>query len=227
MNHGPVLQPANGTTATALSTTILVCDADAAFVTWLGEILRSVDLHPVAVHNGAELDGIAEKLGPACVFLGQRIHGGSTQSALKALTASHPHVPVILTASETDVEAAVEAIKFGAFDYLLKPVAEKRLLDAVWRAIEHGSQQRQLIREVDDVRSRLLTLTGREREVFDLIALGMLSKSVAGRLGISPKTVEAHRSKIMAKMRSENIASLVRMYMLATMPSRSRAIQGF
>jgi two-component system response regulator FixJ len=121
--------------------------------------------------------------------------------------------PIILITGHGDVDMAVAAIKAGAFDFIEKPFDEARLLASVGNAMDKtrtsggdGAQQGEL-------RSRVQSLSERQRQVMDLVVKGLSNKEIAAQLKISPKTVENHRAWVMERMGARNIAELVRIAM--------------
>ena len=104
-----------------------------------------------------------------------------------------------------DIPTVVRAIKLGAEDFLIKPVSSDQLLQAVGRAIAHHDATRSL----NAVRSRIATLTPREREVFELVIRGQTNKHAARSLGCAERTIKAHRHRVMEKMQVESLAELV------------------
>jgi two-component system, LuxR family, response regulator FixJ len=120
-------------------------------------------------------------------------------------------VPVIFISGHADVPMAVEAVQHGAFDFLQKPFRDQDLLDRVQAAIERDNVNRRQLRELEVPRKRLESLTDREREVLDLVTQGKANKVMAGDLGVSQRTVEIHRARVMEKMEASSLAQLVRM----------------
>jgi FixJ family two-component response regulator len=120
-------------------------------------------------------------------------------------------VPVIFISGHADVPMAVEAVQHGAFDFLPKPFRDQDLLDRVQAAIERDTVNRRQLYELAGLRKRLETLTEREREVLDLVTQGKANKAMAGDLGVSQRTVEIHRARVMEKMEASSLAQLVRM----------------
>jgi RNA polymerase sigma factor (sigma-70 family) len=106
---------------------------------------------------------------------------------------------------------AVEAMQHGAFDFLQKPFRDQDLLDRIQRAIAKDAEQRQSLGEHERIKSHLETLTAREREVLDLLTQGKQNKAIAQDLGVSPRTIEIHRARVMEKMAAQSVAQLVRM----------------
>jgi two-component system response regulator FixJ len=108
---------------------------------------------------------------------------------------------------------AVEAMQHGAFDFLQKPFRDQDLLDRIQKAIVRDTKLRKALSEHSRIRAHLETLTEREREVLDLLILGKQNKQIAQDLGVSPRTVEIHRARVMEKMDAQSVAELVRMMM--------------
>jgi len=103
----------------------------------------------------------------------------------------------------------VRAIKAGAHDFLIKPVASDDLVRAIERALAHHQTLRDLKDKLDNVRARLGRLTPREREVFELVVRGYANKQIAHALGCTTRTVKAHRHRVMEKMQVKSLAELV------------------
>jgi FixJ family two-component response regulator len=102
-------------------------------------------------------------------------------------------------------------MRHGAFDFLTKPFREQALIDRVQRALQKDAETRSQLSHVDHIRERLESLTPREREVMTLVSSGMANKAMAGELGVSQRTVEIHRARVMEKMQAGSLAHLVRM----------------
>jgi two-component system response regulator FixJ len=108
---------------------------------------------------------------------------------------------------------AVAAIKNGAFDFIEKPFDEARLLTSVRQAVAKRRQGESDTAELKDLAARFDALSGRQRQVMELVAAGLSSKEIGSQLNISPKTVENHRAWLMERIGARNVAELVRMAM--------------
>jgi FixJ family two-component response regulator len=108
---------------------------------------------------------------------------------------------------------AVEAMQAGAFDFLQKPFRDQDLIDRIQRALEKDRTSRVALTERNSIRNRLEALTPREREVLTMVASGKPNKIMASDLGVSQRTVEIHRARVMEKMGATSLAQLVRMVM--------------
>jgi two-component system response regulator FixJ len=119
-------------------------------------------------------------------------------------------LPVIIITGHGDVPLAVRAMKAGAIDFIEKPFDDKRVLSSIARAMEIGSRTHSRSAEVKVARKLLGELTPREREVLDKLVKGRSNKVAAYELGISPRTIEIHRARIMEKLKAVNLSDLVR-----------------
>ena len=118
-------------------------------------------------------------------------------------------LPIIFLTGYGDVSKSVQALKGGAIDFLTKPVNDQSLLRAVRAAIGKNRVTRQEQTQVSEICSRLAALTPRERQVLEHIVSGELNKQIAGHLGITQRTVKAHRARLMEKMKVDSVAKLV------------------
>ena len=127
------------------------------------------------------------------------------------LSANADGLPIIFITGRGDIPMAVRAMKGGAVDVLPKPFRAEDLLERTAAALCADAKQRRKRRARKELRDRLVRLTPRERQVFERIAGGQANKAVAIDFGISERTVEIHRSRVMKKMQARNLADLVRM----------------
>jgi len=157
----------------------------------------------------AALDIWPERNG--CLVCDSDLPGMSGLDLQDELNKSHSDLPVVFITDSGDVSAAVRAMKGGAVDFLRKPLLDQELLERVTEALELSSQRRERRRQLDDFLQRAARLSGRESEVFERVADGQANKAIAIDLGISERTVEIHRSRVMKKMLARNLPELVRM----------------
>jgi FixJ family two-component response regulator len=120
-------------------------------------------------------------------------------------------LPIVFLTGRGDIPMSVQAIKAGAVDFLTKPVERDALLDAVSSALARDSAARASGEALANWRMRYATLTAREIEVCERVVAGKLNKVIAGEIGVSERTVKAHRARVMEKMGARSLAELVRM----------------
>jgi RNA polymerase sigma factor (sigma-70 family) len=121
------------------------------------------------------------------------------------------HRPFIIITGYGEVYSAVDAMREGAVDFILKPFDQQHFVNRVREALRSDARFRQQHATRENLRSRINSLTPREREVMDLVVEGKLTKQIALELGISAKTVEVHRSHVTKKMHVDSVAQLVRL----------------
>jgi len=144
-----------------------------------------------------------------CLLLDVRMPGMSGLELHERLRAHYCTLPVIFITGHGDVPMAVAALKKGAIDFIEKPFNDAELLRIVNQCLANEQESRARRRQDAEVSRRLDQLTQREREVLDLIIVGKLNKQIADVLGISIKTVEVHRARVMEKMAAQSLAELV------------------
>ena len=120
-------------------------------------------------------------------------------------------LPVVFLTGHGDVQIAVRAMKEGAYDFVEKPFNNELLLDVLQKAVAEGLTAEQSRSEKVEIEKRIALLTKRERQVLDEVVAGARNKEIALHLGISERTVENHRGKVMRKMQVRSLAQLVKM----------------
>ena len=140
-----------------------------------------------------------------------RMPGTDGMELHEQLIEAGSRVPVIFITGHGDIQLAVTAIQRGAADFLTKPFEDGELLEKIETAVTINRAIKSEIEELGKLRSRMNDLTPREKDVLHLIVKGQSNKKVAGILGISPRTVEIHRARVMEKTEADSVASLVRM----------------
>ncbi len=148
---------------------------------------------------------------PGCAVLDVAMPGLDGLELQLAISAEGSHRPVIFITGKGDIPTSVRAMKAGAIDFLTKPVTDEDLLGAVARAVEQDSKARQVEAGLMLIRTKIATLTPREREVLTHVVAGRLNKQIAGDLGTAEKTIKVHRGRVMEKLGVRTIADLVRL----------------
>lgn len=146
-----------------------------------------------------------------CILIDIRMPGMDGLQMQKHLVELGCSLPVIIMTGHGDVESAREAFKAQAVDFLEKPLDQARLMAAIDEAL---SRYQTTLQEADRKTSfagLLATLTPREREVMDMIVSGKHNRDIAEKLGISPRTVEVHKARVMQKLKVDGVAQLVRL----------------
>ena len=189
---------------------VFVIDDDEAVRRSLCWLIESAD-HPAKGFASADefLNELPDANGCGCIVTDVRMPGMSGIELLGELANRGSNLPVIVITAHGDVQMAVEAMRLGALDFVEKPFEEKALLEVVERALLESERRQQTFSAGADVRKRFNTLTPREREVLEKILAGQPNRRVAKTLGISEKTVEAHRAHIMEKTGAGSFAELV------------------
>ncbi|ADB17740.1 two component transcriptional regulator, LuxR family [Pirellula staleyi DSM 6068] len=170
--------------------------------------LRSVGYN-VDVHSDPEefLKTFQPKC-PSCLVVDLLLPGMTGLKLCQELLGKKANCTFVMLTGHGDVPSAVEAMQMGAVDFLEKPCTRQKLINAVQRAIEQLRIKHQEAIENEEIRARLENLSPREREIFEWMVEGFVTKEIASRLGISTKTVDVHRSKISQKLRIDSPAQL-------------------
>ena len=199
---------------TEMEPTVHVVDDDEAVRDSLRWLICSVNLNVETYASAAEFLDNYQDGGIGCLVTDVRMPGQSGMDLQKEMKARAIRLPVIIITGHGDVDMAVRAMKEGAFDFVEKPFNDQDILDIIQKAVDRGAKdEKNHIRQVD-VMKRLDRLTPRERQVLGMIVAGESNKGVAHHLGISDKTVEAHRAKVMEKMEARSLAELMKTVMV-------------
>jgi len=188
---------------------VFVVDDDEAVRDGLYELFSAEGI-PVRVFASAEefVDaGLTRH--PGCVILDIHMPGMTGIELQSELIRQGASIPIIAITGQGDVPKAVTMLKGGAIDFIEKPFDPAALLQAVGEALDREGQARRLSAEQEETEARLATLSPRERQVLDLVVAGHSNKAIGAKLGISVRTVENHRAKLMDKMDCSNVSSLI------------------
>jgi len=193
-----------------LPTLVHIVDDDASFRTTTGRLLRLCG-YEVAMYESAEqlLERLPAGDDPCCILLDVKIPGLSGPELQDRLAELGSTLPIVFLTGHGDVPTTVRAIKAGAEDFLTKPVAKDKLVDAIERAVARSRATRERSDRITALGALVSTLTPRERQVFEQVARGKMNKQIARDLGTTERTIKAHRQQVMEKLRAESLADLV------------------
>jgi|SRR5436190_9660837 two-component system response regulator FixJ len=190
---------------------VYVVDDDDAALDSLVMLLAAEGLPAKGFPSPAEfLDALPQEP-RGCLITDLRMPEMDGVELIRALRQQGVIIPVIVVTGHADVTKAVDAMKAGAADFIEKPFESELILRLVRTCLEENDDAVDANASRSRVKQRLDSLTARERQVLDLVVEGASNKIVAGRLGISPRTVEIYRASVMSKMRADSLSELVRM----------------
>jgi two-component system, LuxR family, response regulator FixJ len=192
---------------------IFIVDDDAAVRETLSLVFTSAGYDVVRFAEGAALLAAVKVRSPVCIILDVHIPGKSGLDILKQLNAEHSPVPIFIMSGRGDIAMAVEAIKNGALDFIEKPFRGSEVVTRVRGAIEANAQRMTSRNAAPMNFPGLEPLTPREQDVLGCLMEGASNKEMARQLGISPRTIEVHRARIMEKLGAKNTADLIRVVM--------------
>lgn len=188
--------------------TVFVVDDDAALRESMALLLEQAGFRVRTFPTAKEFLDTCGAGEPGCLVLDLRLPGMSGLELQRTLTRSGYTLPIIFLSAFGDVPVTVRAIQGGAVDFLEKPVPTGVLIGRIRQSLEEDRRGRARAAEVQRLRYLFGQLTPREREVMALATQGMANKVIAAQLGISPRTVENHRARVMEKLEVGNIAEL-------------------
>lgn len=189
--------------------TVFVVDDDSEVRDTLQWLVESVGLNIETFASAQEFLNAYDPKRPGCLVTDVRMPGMSGIELQAKLMAEEVTLPIIIVSGYADVPTAVRSMKGGAIDFVEKPFNEQMMLERIQLSILEDARLRQKRAQGERAQARLQSLTPREHQVMDLVILGKSNKEIARELDISPKTVEVHRSHVMAKMEAHSLAELV------------------
>lgn len=195
-------------------------DDDPAILRVLTELAKAMGLNVAAYRSAEDFLEAYEACGPGCLVLDVRIPGISGLELQKQLIAVGSTLPIVFITGHADVRMAVEAMERGAFGFLEKPFRPQEICEKIQCAVRRGVEAWQQREEQESASARMARLTPAERKVAERLIAGKTNKMIAQDLGLSTRTVEAQRTKLMKRLGIRFRTELVR---LATAASDARA----
>ena len=194
--------------------TVYVLDDDEAVLRSLERLLGSANFEPVTFESSDLFLTAAKTFKTGCVLLDVRLPGMSGLDVQAQLSRMRGDLPVIIMTAQGDIQTAVRALKAGASDFLEKPYSEHALLGAIEAALEKENRTGR-DRDIAGAVQRIATLSPRERDVLDGLLAGRPNKVIAFQLGISVRTVEVHRVRMMERLGVRQLAEAIRLGVMA------------
>lgn len=200
---------------TIVEQTVFIVDDDVAVRDALA-LLLGLKGYRTAIFSSAE-DFLAayRKDWRGCLVLDIKMSGMSGLDLQSRLAAQNVEMPIVIITGHGDAASARQALKSGAVDFLEKPLDEEQLVAAVGSALERDAKRRAERVVGDETSSRMARLTPRERQVMDLAAAGRHNREIGEALGISPRTVEVYKARLMEKLQARNLSELIRFALTA------------
>jgi len=194
----------------ATERTVYVLDDDAAVLRSLERLLGSANFEPVTFSHPDAFLAAAKTFKPGCVLLDVRLPGMSGLDVQAQLLKMRSDIAVIVVTGQGDIQTAVRAMKAGAADFLEKPYSDNALLGSIEATFKKDADL-----DVADAARRVAILSTRERQVLDGLLAGRPNKLIAYDLGISVRTVEVHRARMMERLGVRQLAEAIRVGVLA------------
>lgn len=195
--------------------TVFAIGQDAQFRSSLQPLAEAAGFRVVALAGAEDFLAAYSPEQPACLILETELPGMSGLELLDELIYREWSIPAIFVTAHGTVPLAVSAVKKGALQFLEKPVRDAVVLEHIVQALKLDAQQRREQTHRAALAMRFRRLTPREHEVMNRIVAGKMNKLIADELGVSVKTVEVHRARVMKKLEVDSIAALVRLAMEA------------
>jgi two-component system, LuxR family, response regulator FixJ len=202
--------------------TVFVVDDDDAVRDSLALLLGLQGYCPQAYGSAeAFLDQVDESI-RGCVLLDLRLPGMTGLELQTALAARKIAIPILILTAHGDIATARHALKAGAFDFIEKPIDPQRLVPAIEAALAADARAGEDIARRAGLRRKLDQLTTRERQVLEFVVSGRHNREIAADLGISPRTVEVYKARMMQKLQVERLPDLIRIALDLDLPARER-----
>jgi FixJ family two-component response regulator len=190
---------------------VFVVDDDVWVRESLETLIRDEGWQPETFSSAQQFLDRPRALTPSCLVLDISLPGLNGLEVQKRVAVERTDMPIIFITGHGDIPMSVGAMKAGAVEFLTKPFNDEVLLTSIRQALERSRLALAQEAEMQELRDRYASLTPREMQVMALVVSGLLNKQVGGELGISEKTVKAHRGQVMQKMKANSLADLVKM----------------
>ena len=190
---------------------IFIVDDDATFSKSLARLAKSIGYDVELFSSANDFLAMEPFDGTSCLLLDVRMPGLTGPDLQEELNKRNISIPIIFLTAHGDMPTGIKAMKDGAVDFLLKPIEEHALFEAIDKALDRDAQSKEQRKEIEEAKRLVATLTPREHETLRWLIIGMLNKQVARFLEITERTVKAHRGQIMRKLDVVSVAELVRL----------------
>jgi FixJ family two-component response regulator len=188
---------------------IYLVDDDEAVRDSLGMLFKSIGLQHESYASALDFLQHYDPARHACLVADIRMPGLSGLELQQRLNDEGAEIPIIFITGHGDVPMAVTAMKSGAADFIQKPFRDQDLIDRIHKGLDRDRERRVTRAEEDEIRARIALLTPRETEVMQRVVRGQANKVIAMDLGVSQRTVELHRARVMRKLKMRSLAELV------------------
>lgn len=206
-----------------LPQTVFVVDDDPSFLASMSRWLRAFGYSIESYSSAMEFLTQRPKQAAGCVITDLRMPGMGGMELQQALERSGNPLPIIFLTGHGDIPASVQAMRYGAEDFLVKTAEKKEILDAIERALARDILERHQHQSQRELRQRFEQLTPRQNQVLTHVLRGQLNKQIAAELGIDERSVKRHRANMMKKLRVNSVAELARLAVEAGLSSESGA----
>ncbi|AUH51193.1 DNA-binding response regulator [Chromobacterium sp. ATCC 53434] len=195
--------------------TVFIVDDDTAVLDSLAMLITAQGMRTVTYPNAMEFLDDYQGNQICCLVLDIRMPQITGLALQEQLLERGIHIPIVFITGHGDIEQCRRAFQNGANDFLTKPIDQARLISSLRKCILISIQQHQQEEETQEVMTQLSRISGREREVLELVADGLSSKEIARELDLSPRTIEVHRANLFSKLGVDSLADLIRFYLKA------------
>lgn len=199
--------------------TVYIVDDDASICEGLSNLLESVGIRARCFGSSEQFRDQLKSVDYGCLLLDARLPGVSGVEFQEDLLALGVQIPIIFMTAHGDVPMVRKVMKAGAIEFLTKPFQKEELLHALEVAFAQDRERRDDEAVVNAIKTRISSLTEREREVMSMVTAGLLNKQIAAELDLSEITVKIHRRRVMDGMRAGSLAELVKMCERVSFPS--------